>query len=68
MFWAGVLLVLLGLPAALFPYPLARFSERTDAIGSTTSWVEVEPADWMVTLTRAVGVGLVVGGLLVAVA
>lgn len=66
MFWAGVLLVLLGLPAALLPYPIARFSERTDAIGSKTSWVEVEPADWKVTFTRVGGVVFVGGGVAAA--
>jgi hypothetical protein len=62
---AGLFLVLLGLPVALFPYPVARFSERVDAIGSTTLWTQVEPAEWTVLLTRVVGVGSVLAGLLV---
>jgi hypothetical protein len=63
MLGAGLLFIALGLPGALFPYPVARFSERTDAIGSRTSWTRVEPADWKVTLTRLVGLLSVAFGL-----
>jgi hypothetical protein len=45
MLGAGPFLVALGLPSALFPYHVARFAERTDAIGSKTPWTRVEPAD-----------------------
>jgi hypothetical protein len=49
---AGLFLLVFGLPAALFPYPVARFSERIDAIGSRRSRTRVEPTGWKVLLTR----------------
>ena len=60
----GFVLVLFGLPMAIWPYKLTRFEEQMDAIGSTRSWSEVEPADWKVLLNRALGVVFVVVGLL----
>jgi len=50
-------MLLFGLPQAIWPYKLARFSEQIDAIGSKTSWDEVEPAEWKVYLTRLIGIG-----------
>jgi hypothetical protein len=47
-----------GIPHAVWPYRLARFEEQLDSIGSKRSWSEVEPADWKVTLTRVIGVGM----------
>jgi len=55
-----------GLLLAARPYRVARLGERVDAIGSRRSWNSVEPTDWNVRLTRAVGVGLALFGLLVA--
>ena len=55
-----------GLLLAVRPYRVARFRERTDAIGSRRSWSSVEPTDWNVQMTRIVGVGLALFGLLVA--
>jgi hypothetical protein len=55
-------LVALGLPAALFAHTVARFSERTGAIGSKTLWTEVEPTEWNVLPTRVVGAGFVLVG------
>ena len=55
-----------GLLLAARPYRVARLDERTDAIGSRRSWNSVEPTDWNVQMTRIVGVGLALFGLLVA--
>ena len=55
-----------GLLLAARPYRVARFGERLDAIGSRRSWNSVEPTDWNVRMTRIVGVGLALFGLLVA--
>ena len=55
-----------GLLLAARPYRAARLDERTDAIGSRRSWNSVEPTDWNVQMTRIVGVGLALFGLLVA--
>lgn len=65
---AGLFLLALGLPAALVPAPIARFSERTDAIGSKRSWLQVEPTAWKVRLTRATGIVFAIGGLLLLLA
>jgi hypothetical protein len=48
-----------GILTFRFAYGIARFSEQWDAIGSKTSWDEVEPADWNVMLTKASGLVLV---------
>jgi len=55
-----------GFLLAARPYRVARLGERLDAIGSRRSWNSVEPTDWNVRLTRAVGVGFALFGLLVA--
>jgi hypothetical protein len=62
----AVILVLFGLPAAVFPYRIAKFREALDAIGSKRKSSEVEPAGWNIFLTRIVGVLLVLfgGGIL----
>ncbi|MFC7044414.1 hypothetical protein ACFQH6_02430 [Halobacteriaceae archaeon GCM10025711] len=60
----GLVLVLFGLPGAIWPYRIARFEERMDSIGSKRSWSEVEPADWKVAFTRFVGAGMVLVGVL----
>ncbi|WP_338729171.1 hypothetical protein [Haladaptatus sp. DJG-WS-42] len=60
----GIFLLLAGLPAALWPYRLARLGEQVDAIGSTTPLAGVEPADWNVLLTRVIGVGMILVGCL----
>lgn len=52
-----------GLPMALWPYKVARWSEIVDAIGRKPSG-RVEPADWKVTLTYIIGaVMAIVGGI-----
>ncbi|GAB3679433.1 hypothetical protein GCM10028857_00810 [Salinarchaeum chitinilyticum] len=58
----GIPLLAFGLAAVIWPYEIARFEERIDAIGSKRSWSEVEPADWRVTLTRGIGVVFVLIG------
>lgn len=60
----AVILVVFGLPNAMWPYEVARFQERIHAIGSKRSWSKVEPADWKVTLTRIFGIVMVIGGTL----
>ncbi len=47
-----------------FAYALSQFEERIDAIGSTTPWHEVEPADWKVILNRIVFGGIALIGAL----
>ncbi|EMA72202.1 hypothetical protein [Halorubrum distributum] len=59
----AVFLLAMGVPNAVWPYKFARFEEQMDSIGSKRSWSEVEPADWKVTLTRVVGVGMALFGL-----
>jgi hypothetical protein len=61
-------MLVVGVPHAVWPYKLARFKEQMDSIGSKRSWDEVEPADWKVTLTRVLGVGMAGVGLLGIVA
>lgn len=64
---AGVFLFVLGLPALIWPYESAKLGEQLDAIGSSRSLREVEPAGWKVSLTKLMGVGLSGGGLVAAV-
>ncbi|WP_323676272.1 hypothetical protein [Halorubellus sp. PRR65] len=62
----AIVLLVFGLPGAVWPYKMARLEERFDSIGSKRSWSEVETADWKVILTRVVGVLMAlvgVGGL-----
>lgn len=47
-----------------FAYALSQFEERIDAIGSTTPWHEVEPADWKVFLNRIIFGGIALLGAL----
>lgn len=61
----GTLVLAVGLVCALRPYAVARFEEQIDAIGSTRSLSEVEPAGWKVTLTRVLGIGIALFGTLV---
>ncbi len=61
----GLFALGVGLLLTLKAYEVSRFQERLDAIGSTTPWHEVEPAGWRVTLTRAIGVGILIVGLVV---
>ena len=58
----AVVFLALGVPSAVWPYRLARFEERLDAIGSKRRWDDVEPADWKVAITRVGGALMAVGG------
>jgi hypothetical protein len=51
----AVVCIVVGIPAAIWPYRTARFAERWNAIGSKRRWSAVEPADWRVTVERIVG-------------
>lgn len=61
----GLLFVLPGLIASIWPYRVARLRETLNAIGSTRSLSDVEPAGWNVTLTRIIGIVAIVVGLAV---
>lgn len=61
---AGIVVLLFGLPMAIWPYRIAKVKEMLDAIGSTRSSARVEPAGWYVTLTRIFGVGMSLLGLM----
>lgn len=52
----AVVLLVVGIPMAIWPTEISRVEEQLDAIGSKRSWSEVEPADWKVLLTRALGI------------
>lgn len=59
--WA-VLLVVIGIPLACWPYRVTLLHETIDAIGRRSAG-PVEPADWYVSLTRVGGIAfLLVGG------
>jgi hypothetical protein len=67
----GLALAGIGLTGVRHARWISRLSEQIDAIGSTTTWDEVEPAAWKVSLNRVLfgfvallGVVFVVGGLL----
>nr|WP_241429874.1 hypothetical protein [Haloferax larsenii] len=51
----GVFVSLLGAVMLVKPRQSARVLEQLNAIGSKRNLRTVEPADWNVTLTRAVG-------------
>ena len=61
----GTVLLAIGIASAVRPYEVARFEDRLDAIGSTRSWSEIEPADWKVLLTRLGGIAVSLFGVLV---
>jgi hypothetical protein len=58
----GAVLIVLGLPGAVWPYKLSKLEEGIDAIGSKRRGSEVEPADRKVTVNRIVGIGTVAFG------
>lgn len=59
----GLLVVGVGALLALFPGPLVAMNETFDAVGSTRSGADVEPARWRLLLTRAAGAAVVLAGL-----
>lgn len=50
----GLVFLAVGGVGVKYSYRLSRFDEQLDAIGSTTSYSEVEPAAWKVVATKAV--------------
>lgn len=48
-----------------YAYEFARLQERIDAIGSTTPWHAVEPAEWRVFLTQVLATFFAALGLMV---
>lgn len=63
----GLLLLVAGLPHALWPYKLAKLGEGVDAIGSRRSSLTVEPADWKVRLYRVLGILFSVVGVVILI-
>lgn len=61
----GAIVVVIGLLGAIWPYRVARSQEALDAIGSTRNVSEVEPAGWMITLTRIVGIVAIAAGFMI---
>ena len=59
----GIVGLIFGPPATIWPYKLARWGEILDAIGRKSSG-RVEPAGWNVALTRILGIGFSLFGLL----
>lgn len=59
----ALVLIVVGLPGAVWPYEVARFGEQIDAIGSKRAASEVKPTDWNVTITRLIGGGMVAIGV-----
>jgi hypothetical protein len=60
----GPLLAVWGAAMSKYAYEFSKFGEQLDAIGSSTSANEVEPAGWNVALTRIFGILLSIGGVL----
>nr|WP_317175813.1 hypothetical protein [Halovivax sp. KZCA124] len=58
----GIVGLIFGPPAAIWPYKISRWEEIWDAIGRKPSG-RVEPADWKVDLTRVMGVGFSLVGV-----
>jgi hypothetical protein len=50
----GVVFLTIGAFGVKYSYRLSRFDEQLDAIGSTTSYDDVQPAAWKVFATKAV--------------
>lgn len=51
-----------------YAYEVSRFQERLDAIGSTTPWHAVEPAEWRVFLMQIMATVLAAFGVMVFIA
>ncbi len=59
----GVIVLGFGIRAVIWPYKVAKISERWDAIGSKRRRSEIEPKEWKVKFTRlwggvSIGVGV----------
>ncbi len=60
----GVIALGFGVRAVIWPYKVAKISERWDAIGSKRRRSEIEPKEWKVKLTRLWGAVLIGIGVL----
>lgn len=63
----GGFLILIGLPQVIWSYKIARFGEQIDSIGSRRSWDSVEPTWWRVGLTKLVGIGMIIIGVILVI-
>jgi hypothetical protein len=62
-FALGVGVFLLGAGSYRYAYRVTLYGEQIDAVGSTTPVESVEPADWNVFFTKAVGIlSMLAGG------
>ncbi|MFC4245931.1 hypothetical protein ACFOZ7_02755 [Natribaculum luteum] len=62
--FVGLACLVGGVLGYRYAYELAQLNERLDAIGSTTSWDAVEPANWKVILYQFGSIVIAgVGGL-----
>lgn len=66
LFVAALMCLTLGIPMGRWPHEMARLNEFIDAIGRTPAG-PVEPADWQVSLTRILGIGLTMAGAVLLV-
>ena len=65
---AGILILFLGVHMLVRPHLVARRFEQLDAIGSQRRLGTVEPAGWLVTLTRfSGGFVLLMGGFVLVI-
>lgn len=63
----GIALFVVGAVSARYAHVLARWDEQLDAIGSTRSWDEVEPATWKITVVLLAALLTALVGLFVSV-
>lgn len=59
----GAFMLVVGGLGVAYPYKIAMYGEMIDAIGSTRSLDDVEPAGWNVTLTRMASAVVAIVGL-----
>ena len=64
---AALLLLLVGIPHAVWPYEAAKLREQIDSIGSRRSRSEGEPKEWAATVNRVLGVGSALVGVAILV-
>ncbi|SIR98666.1 hypothetical protein SAMN05421858_4998 [Haladaptatus litoreus] len=63
----GGALIGLGLFGMRYAYQLTRFGEQIDAIGSKQRFSDVEPAEWNVSLSRALSLIVVLTGIVIII-
>ncbi|RLM63596.1 hypothetical protein DVK05_15115 [Halorubrum sp. Atlit-8R] len=64
---AALLLVVVGVPHAIWPLEAAKLREQIDAVGSRRSGSESEPKEWAVRLNRVLGAALSLVGVAILV-